>query len=225
MRPIIRNENPDASPQELISLLNVAWNKEKENGNKKIWEKKAREKAVPAIENENDDTGEHAGELLLANHAIQKCNLCGLMIANVSRHMLLSHNRENDVEEVEPTVEESTSIEDASEFIPPLPVLDSADGNGVDEEPLVHVQEDKYVEGDIVMVLRKTLHWPGKVLKFTPKTCDVMIFDKARTVENKAHKFIIPFSTDLAICDGRGASWIKAWKEAKKEFDLLKAKQ
>ena len=39
-RPIIRNQNPDATPQEIIKLLNEAWNKEKADGRKQVWEKK-----------------------------------------------------------------------------------------------------------------------------------------------------------------------------------------
>ena len=34
MRPIFKDENPEVTPQEMIRLLNTAWNTEKENGKK-----------------------------------------------------------------------------------------------------------------------------------------------------------------------------------------------
>lgn len=74
------------------------------------------------------------------------------------------------------------------------------------------------------MVLRKTLHWPGKILKTTPKACEVVVFDKSKTVEQKQLKFVIPFSADMAACEGRGSTWVKAWKDAKKEFEQQQTK-
>ena len=75
------------------------------------------------------------------------------------------------------------------------------------------------VEGQIVLVQRKSLHWPAKIVSVSSNRCEVMIFDKTRTIDSKQMKFIIPFSTDQAICEGRSSVWVKAWKEAKKEFE------
>ena len=41
-RPEIRNEHPDATPQEMIRFLNEAWNKEKAAGKKSDWDNKAK---------------------------------------------------------------------------------------------------------------------------------------------------------------------------------------
>ena len=38
MRPYYKNENPDASPQEILKILNIAWKKEKNEGKKKYWD-------------------------------------------------------------------------------------------------------------------------------------------------------------------------------------------
>ena len=46
-----------------------------------------------------------------------------------------------------------------------------------------------------------------------------MFYDKARTKEWKQLKYLVPFSTDVSVCDGRGAQWVKAWKEAKKDYE------
>ena len=51
-----------------------------------------------------------------------------------------------------------------------------------------------------------------------------MIFDKARTTEMKQQKFILPFTADMAACEGRGAVWVKAWKEGKEEYESRKSK-
>ena len=64
--------------------------------------------------------------------------------------------------------------------------------------------------------------WPGKVLKVSTKCVRVMFYDKSRTIEDKNHAHIIPFSTDISVCEGRGSVWVKAWKEAK--WDLEKRK-
>ena len=77
-------------------------------------------------------------------------------------------------------------------------------------------------DGDIVLVKKKTLHWPGKVLKVSTKCVRVMFYDKSRTIEDKKHAHIIPFSTDISMCEGRGSVWVKAWKEAKGEMEKMK---
>ena len=50
MRPKIRNQNPDISPQEMVRKLNLAWNNEKDHGRKKYWDEKAKEAAADIIE-------------------------------------------------------------------------------------------------------------------------------------------------------------------------------
>ena len=156
MRPIIRNKNPDATPQEIIILLNEAWNKEKEAGNKKIWEKKAIESYVPAPVkikvDSNNRGGDLAGELLIANNAIRKCNMCGLMISNVNRHMLLYHNGGNAVaEELEPG-EETTTIDEASthdnNFVEPFHIFEETDCNEVVSVNTVPVMETSEKDAD-----------------------------------------------------------------------------
>ena len=62
------------------------------------------------------------------------------------------------------------------------------------------------------------MHWPAKVLKISPESVKVMFLDKSRLVEDKKHKFIMPFSTDVSVCEGRSSAWIKVWKEAKSEI-------
>ena len=64
-RPIIRDQNPDATPQEMVKLLNEAWNNEKLAGNKEIWDWRAKKLG----RNESIDV-----------NPFQECNICGLMI-------------------------------------------------------------------------------------------------------------------------------------------------
>ena len=54
---------------------------------------------------------------------------------------------------------------------------------------------------------------------------EVMIYDKARTKDTKHSKFLMPFTVDIAVCEGRGSVWVKAWKEAKVEFEAELAKK
>ena len=112
------------------------------------------------------------------------------------------------------------------------PVLDEViavnenneDGNTNDnlESQEVAAQEEDMSNGAIVMVLRKTLYWPAKIVSSNGKLFEVMIFDKARTTEMKQQKFILPFTADMAACEGRGAVWVKAWKEGKEEYESRK---
>jgi hypothetical protein len=57
-RPEIRNMNPDATPQELMVILNAEWRKEKIAGRMEFWQKKAKE-ADKADEAEQEEEIEH----------------------------------------------------------------------------------------------------------------------------------------------------------------------
>ena len=94
-RPLIKTQNPTAKPQEIIKMLNEAWNKEKAEGNKDFWEEKAKNvrsniSQVAAGVATNEDEPE-------MNYAISKCSVCGTMIANIKRHMELAHPTSQDV--------------------------------------------------------------------------------------------------------------------------------
>ena len=62
--------------------------------------------------------------------------------------------------------------------------------------------DSPFKPGTIVMVKRKMIHWPGKVLSGNSRLIEIMIFDKARTKESKHPKFVLPFSADLTACEG-----------------------
>ena len=240
MRPKIRDENPDANPQDMIKLLNTAWTKEKDEGNKKKWEKAAKEANdanadEPRVVLNNQEAMEGP---VVDNHVIQKCGICNLIIFNVASHMRMhKENDENDIENL--LIEESVDAAgDAFEQdVPPVvvpeleeafpsvePVPTTAEEATKESRNEVATDVASFLNGDIVLVLRKSVHWPGRILSISPKTYEIMIFDKARTVENKARKYILPFTTDMSICDGRSSIWVKAWKDAKNELELLKDK-
>ena len=46
-----------------------------------------------------------------------------------------------------------------------------------------------FIPGTIVMVKRKLIHWPGKVISGNSQLIEIMVFDKARTKESKHPKF------------------------------------
>ena len=217
-RPEIRNQNPDATPQEMIKILNQAWNSEKLLGNKEAWDKKAKE------DGERDNSAQTE-----ENHFIQKCNICGLMIANLNVHMTMNHSQDtgttheapNEDEPATETLEapttqlevaeETEELEAEQEVVPDnTAVIEATDGEST---------QNNFKPGDLVMVLRKTLHWPAKVVSNNFNLIEVMIFDKTKTKEIKQPKFLVPFTPDVAACEGRGAVWVKAWKEAKKEYE------
>ena len=237
-RPKLRNENPDASPQDMIKLLNAAWNREKENGRKKHWENAAKEAALEAS---TEATENGSGEALTdhehlpeapvqvqKNHSIQKCNICNLMIANVENHMRI-HETEREITTETLLVDEDLVVEEVLEL--ETERENTAETLLVDEGLIGEVLELEEAStdgasplsiGQIVLVQRKSLHWPAKIAGISSKSCEVIIFDKARTKDKKQMKFIIPFSTDQAICEGRSSVWVKAWKEAKAEFEAKK---
>jgi hypothetical protein len=86
----------------------------------------------------------------------------------------------------------------------------------IEENPEIEEMEEGFPPGTIVMVKRKTIHWPGKVVSRNGSMVEVMIYDKARTKDTKQ---------DIAVCEGRGSVWVKAWKEAKVEFEAELAKK
>ena len=103
-RPEIRDKYPNASLQEIIRLLNEAWNIEKASGNKKLWDERAKNaehdgsigSAVDAVA-----VITPVPEMRKNNHLIKKCDICGLMIANMTAHMM-NHIGEQVVTEVVP---------------------------------------------------------------------------------------------------------------------------
>ena len=269
-RPQVRNINPDATPQEMMVLLNAEWTKEKAAGRKGLWDIRAAQENNPGVADHADGMASASIPVLGSSncHAIQRCELCGMMIANLNAHLLLAHRLDNGPGQVDIAEQvvvsnqgaESGRIADPDLVSVPEQVDDllQVDGAGavgetIDVDPPVRPEEDAcpaedvqqadalepvsdlgavdpdvglrpvdrpFVEGSIVMVLRKSLHWPGKVLKITNKTFEVMIYDKARTTEQKHEKYILPFSTNISCCDGRGAAWVKAWKMAKAANDM-----
>ena len=144
------------------------------------------------------------------NHSIQKCNICNLMIANAENHMRI-HETEREITTETLLVDEGLvdavlELENERE--------NTAETLLVDEGPIEEVLELEEAAtdgasplsiGQIVLVQRKSLHWPAKIAGISSKSCEVIIFDKARTKDKKQMKFIIPFSTDQAICEGRSS--------------------
>lgn len=47
----------------------------------------------------------------------------------------------------------------------------------------------------------------------------IKVYDKKGTTEDKYEKYIIPFSVDSTVCEGRSPALIKAWKEAKADLE------
>jgi hypothetical protein len=220
-RPEIRNEHPDASPQDMIKYLNDAWNKEKVAGKKDEWDRKAKnglEEDVARVV-ETSALVEHFGPIE-ENHQIMKCGICGLMIANLSVHMRNHHGEVTQTIEVADIMEADHAIEETLEG---QNAIEGTEVENVENANEVIAEED-FEPGAIVMVKRKTIHWPGKVLSSNSGTIEVMVYDKARTKEKKNSKFVIPFTSDMAVCEGRGTVWVKAWKEAKLEFEAGVAK-
>ena len=241
-RPEIRNIHPDATPQEMIVLLNAEWNKEKAAGRKDIWHSRAQKENEEADSYNDDDAvttlagsedpdvplarsaplvapivaplvvveANHSVDapLVEAFHEIRRCDLCGLMIANLNAHMMLAHKPDDANQD-----EEEVSLQEIDQ-------VEGEEGSkGQDNEEIETAVVANFSVGDIIMVLRKTLHWPGKIMSITNKTFEVMVYDKARTVEHKHEKYIMPFSSNVSCCDGRGAAWVKAWKAAKAAYD------
>ena len=69
--------------------------------------------------------------------------------------------------------------------------------------------------GDVVLVRRKTVYWPGKVIQCRHKEVEVQMFDKPKTILNKDTNHIKPFIANPSSCKGRSARWLQAYNEAK----------
>ena len=111
--------------------------KEKLAGRKTVWDDKAKHINMDTNVNEREE------------ETIMKCQICGLMITNLKSHMMRSHNEvESEAGAGNQIVEEGLEIpEDLSQEVTVDPPVVSS-----------------FKEGDIVLVQRKTLHWPSKIL-------------------------------------------------------------
>ena len=93
-----------------------------------------------------------------------------------------------------------------------------------DKEPEVAESEEdeeerdkrKIKAGQVVMDLKKTLHWPAKVLKVVGNEMKVEFFDTAKSKQSKIQSEVKKISGDPALMRGRSAQWINAFKRAKK---------
>ena len=84
------------------------------------------------------------------------------------------------------------------------------------EEDEAETDKVQIKEVQVVMVLRKTLHWPAKVLKVNGNDIDVEFFDKAKSKQSKILSEVKKFSGDPALMRGRSAEWVNAFKRARK---------
>ena len=103
----------------MIRFLNEAWNKEKAAGEKSDWDNKAKNGFDEDTRaNEISEVGQVEIAQRKKNHEIQKCTICGLMIANLNVHMRLHSGEETlvidqevNTEQVAGTVEENPEID------------------------------------------------------------------------------------------------------------------
>ena len=105
MRPISKDEKPEVTPQEMIWLLNAAWNKEKENGKVRHWEEEAKKSVNTEIKDVIVEERENATDVPTEqnNHSITKCTICNRISSDVESHMAIHHQ--------EQTVDEPTIID------------------------------------------------------------------------------------------------------------------
>ena len=70
----------------------------------------------------------------------------------------------------------------------PLHYISTSPANPVASAP------PSFETGDIVMVLKKTLHWSTKILTKNSNLLELMFYDKARTKEWKKLKYLVVYS-------------------------------
>ena len=115
------------------------------------------------------------------NMTIKACNICKKRVTNPKRHMetLTEHAENTDIIEVIEVeyIENEAETEALDDTVTQNKEAEVAESEE-DEEETDKVQ---IKEGQVVMVLRKTLHWPAKVLKGNGNDIDIEFFDKANT--------------------------------------------
>ena len=147
------------------------------------------------------------------NMTIKACNICKNRVTNLKRHMETHKEHAKNADNFE--VIEVEYIENGAE---------TEAGNGTatqDDETEVAEDEEEgdqvqIKEGQVVMVLRKTLHWPAKVLKVNGNEIEVEFFDTAKSKQSKILFEVKKFSGDPALMKGRSAEWVNAFKRARK---------
>ena len=194
-------------------IVEYSLDKEKENGKKRHWEEEAKKSVNTEIEEVIVEERENATDVPKEqiNHSITKCTICNLINSNVENHMAMHHQEQ-------PVVDEPTII-DSSDTTTQVVDDDKPEHDDEARQQAVSTPSDSFSVGDIVLVQRKTIHWPAKIANIVGNTCEVVIFDKKRTKDRKNTKYLMAFTTDQSICEGRSSLWVKAWKEAKEEAE------
>ena len=163
------------------------------------------------------------------NMTIKACNICKKRVTNLARHLETHREHEEnpdniEVIEVEYIVTETeTAVQDkqteavgSSEDEEEVEKDDqnaTTEGAGSRED---EVEKEEIKVGQIVMVLRKTLHWPAKVLEVNETQVEVELFDNNKTKQSKILSHVKKFSGDPVLMRGRSAQWINAFKRARK---------
>ena len=128
-RPEIKNRKPDATPQEMMFLLNTEWAKEKEAGRKSFWDSRAAQENNPEVVETAEPTESGSVSRRESSsdfHEIRRCVLCGVMIANLKAHLLLAHK----LDEGRGRVDDSIQIPHANNTDPAdIPELGPAVGS------------------------------------------------------------------------------------------------
>ena len=225
-RPEIRSKNPDASPQEIVKLINEAWNEEKLHGRKDYWQLMADKEVSSRISGDTNIPNQEQQSSSLSstdNHQIKACHVCGLMVGNYNLHMETSHPVSQEV--IVNVVEAENSLQDVNEqqIILNPDMNDKSMNNTSEVEDLPSDDETtvqnlvSYKAGDIVMIKRKTLNWPGRVTSVNGDIYTIFMYDRD-TNEEVSISSISAFDLSLPS-KGKSLPWRKAWMAAKCEFE------
>ena len=140
---------------------------------------------------------------------ISKCEICGKMVNRneLERHMTTNHSET--VEEFR-NADEDLLVEDLTDDQSTEAVHKALKNNPT----AVSGTEPAYTE--VVMVKRKTLWWPAKVIQETAENSVVILLNQKKTKLTVNKENIKPFSVDYSQMEGMKRDWRDAFMKAVK---------
>ena len=96
--------------------------------------------------------------------------MCSLLVFNVERHIIFQHSA------TETVVEDDSATEIDEEIF-------ELEETSFPEKASKISTHGSLVERQIVLVQRKSLHWLAKIVSVSSNRSEVLIFDKARTID------------------------------------------
>ena len=162
--------------------------------------------------NKGGKTGNQLNRIPVPNNQerISKCDICGKMVNRneLERHMTINHfeTLKDFIEADEDLLVEDTNDDKSTEEV----------HEASEHDPTTDPEDTEPADTKVVMVKRKTLWWPAKVIQETAENSNVILLNQKKTKLTVSKDNIKPFSVDHSQMEGMKRDWRDAYMKAVK---------